>query len=83
VTFDGRDERRLQFRVGLMMRRGVDAIQAFKFAEMMWIRDQDHDSRRLCLECKHLRRGWICDKGQPVLADVLQRCSLFSWEMPK
>jgi hypothetical protein len=83
VTFDARDDKRFQFRLALFIKRGIDAARAFDIAERLWQRDRDLDTRRLCLECKHLRRGWNCAKNEAVLTDVLQRCPLFSWEMPK
>lgn len=41
-------------RVGLFMRRGINATDADDLAERLHLRDVQGDDRRLCLECTHL-----------------------------
>lgn len=78
-----RECNRFQARLRLFARRGLDAVTAFDVAERLWQRDRDYDDRRLCVECAHLMRGWRCKKKEAVLADVLQRCPAFAWEVPR
>jgi hypothetical protein len=73
---------RFKFRAALFARRGMTVPDAETWADRLFERDHERDDRRLCLECKHLRSATKCAKGQPVLADVLQRCPQFTFEMP-
>ena len=44
-------------RVGLFMRRGLNATDADDLAEQPYLRDRQGDDRRHCLECNHFRVG--------------------------
>lgn len=74
---------RFQFRVALFTRRGMPEAEAETLADRLFERDYERDDRRMCIECAHLRRNYVCAKRQPALADVLMRCHLFTWETPK
>lgn len=78
-------------RVLLFTRHGRDTTEAEKLADKLVARDRDGDDRRVCLECRNLRRSgglWRC--GQPHragwagadlpgdLVNLLQRCDGFT-----
>ncbi len=78
-------------RVHLFIRHGLDTTESEKLADKLVARDRDEDERRLCLECRNLRRSgglWRC--GQPHragwagadlpgdLVNLLQRCEGFT-----
>lgn len=78
-------------RVHLFTRHGLDTTEAEKLADSLVTRDRQADDRRVCLECRNLRRGgglWRC--GQPHkagwagadrpadLVNLLQRCEGFT-----
>lgn len=77
-------------RVGLFLRRGIDATDADDLAERLHLRDLQGDDRRLCVECSHLagRAGaWRCGnhKGAGLgrdlpsdLVTLMQRCPGFA-----
>jgi hypothetical protein len=77
-------------RVGLFLRRGLNATDANDVAERLHLRDNQIDDRRQCLECRHLSgnrsTGWRCAVpeasgfGPGLLRDLalcLQRCPEF------
>lgn len=78
-------------RVLLFTRHGRDTTEAEKLADSLVTRDRQADDRRVCLECRNLRRSgglWRC--GQPHragwagadlpgdLVNLLQRCEGFT-----
>lgn len=78
-------------RIALFTDRGLNMDDASALADRMAHRDDEHDDRRICLECKHLsgdvvhrrcsqwRKLWIGDASTPAdLVDVLQRCAGFN-----
>lgn len=78
-------------RLHLFTRHGLDYTEAETLADGLVTRDRDQDDRRLCLECRHLRRGaglWGCNQwkraglaaaGVPAdLVKLLQRCEGFT-----
>lgn len=84
---------RFSFRRGLFIRRGVSMDRAELLADTLALRDQQHDDRRMCIECSNLQRdggclavrqGWISktDKRHTPVQDVLQRCEGFQWSKP-
>jgi hypothetical protein len=77
-----REIRRFQFRAALFQRRGMTQPEAETWADRLFERDHERDDRRLCVECQNMRSATKCAKGQPVLVDVLQRCSQFTFETP-
>jgi hypothetical protein len=77
-----REISRFIFREALFRRRGLTATEAEAWADRLALRDQDRDDRRLCLECQHIRPQGRCVHRQPVLNDILQRCSHFTFETP-
>jgi hypothetical protein len=84
---------RFAFRVELFKRRGVEPALAEFTADVLALRDQEHDDRRLCLECANLQKNGACfaaaqgrlpqtsQKHHPVRA-LLQRCEGFEWQKP-
>ena len=72
----------MQRRISIFRRRGFDAASSDGIADRLLDRDRDRDDRRLCVECSHLATPqWRCRRdGYPTL--LLQRCSLFDWELP-
>lgn len=84
---------RFEFRASLFQRRGLQGERAEILADMLALRDQQRDDRRMCLECSSLQRdggclavrqGWIVgvdSRHQPV-RDVLHRCEQFQWSKP-
>lgn len=76
---------RFTARVGLFLRRGINAADADELAERLHLRDRVDDDRRLCLECRNLAGRTTarrCAAGEvPDLpADLvtrLQRCPGF------
>lgn len=52
--WDDADCARFVARVGLFMRRGMNATDADDLAERLHLRDVRGDDRRLCIECAHL-----------------------------
>ena len=85
--------RRFFFRTGLFQRRGWTEQKAEFTSDRLALRDQEHDDRRMCIECSHLQRSLTCFVAangrmpntarhhQPV-QDILQRCEFFSWQKP-
>jgi len=69
-------------RVARLMKEGLTEVQAERLAERMLLRDRpvSGDDRRICLECRGLRKGW-CESAprrfEPVRT-VLQRCDWFA-----
>ena len=74
---------RMAFRVWLFQEHGWDENRAGRWADKLHDRDMEKDDRRLCVECKHLTSSWGCMKGGDVVADLLQRCPTFEFEVPK
>lgn len=76
-------------RVGLFLRRGIDATDADDLAERLHLRDVQGDDRRLCAECAHLvgRAGaWRCGSARAAglasdlpaeMVTMAQRCAGF------
>lgn len=77
-------------RMGLFMRRGIDATDADDLAERLHLRDVEGDERRLCVECEHLAgrasSGWRCGNARAAgvasdlpaeLVTMAQRCAGF------
>lgn len=78
-------------RLALFTDRGMGLADAQALVDRLALRDQQHDERRLCLECAHMagtvnarRCGqWRMtrSKGPPMpadLVDILQRCRGFT-----
>ena len=76
------DIRRFLFRVELFVERGLPEARAERTADGLALRDQDHDSRRLCIECSHFVRGWKCRRGQAVCMQLM-RCEFFNFQTPR
>jgi len=88
-----RIEFRRLFRLALFARRGVAPEKAAVLADRLTLRDAELDTRKFCLECRHLQasrtcfaaaRGWIpgCTRRMEPIVDVLQRCPHFEWATP-
>lgn len=86
--------RRFSIRVPMFMRRGMDELRAEHLAELLVTRDRDMDTRRHCVECKHLQQDGGCFKAQQgcvpgvptyykPMQILLQRCDNFEWLAPK
>lgn len=81
---------RFTARVGLFLRRGINAADADDLAERLHLRDVHGDDRRLCLECRNLAGRTTarrCAVGEvpdlPVdLVTRLQRCIGFGEVTP-
>lgn len=84
---------RMQFRIGLFLRRRLSEAQADRVADRLADRDNDRDDRRMCLECSHLQRpgtcfaaaqGWLpqTSKHLEPVRDVLMRCECFDFQTP-
>jgi len=82
---------RFLFREALFVKRGCSADEAAKLADRLAARDQDKDDRRVCLECKNLKRdGGCAEVGRMIGTDpkhkpvqtILFRCAFFDWRMP-
>ena len=74
------DERaRYQRRLDTFVREGLEQPEAERLARMMLTRDRelDFDTRRVCFECKHLKRNATCAARLIPLRFVLQRCERF------
>ena len=78
---------RFRCRVVSFIRRGITDSQAELVADLLVIRDRQHDDRRLCLECTSYRPGRCGNSraaglnGHEVGADLvtlLQRCRGFA-----
>jgi hypothetical protein len=93
-TWTGREIDRFSKRVVMFASRRLTNVAAEKLAERLVERDRDGDDRRICLECRHLRRSGVCQvahegrmHGASVtyapVTTVLQRCWHFDWEVPK
>lgn len=90
---DDRELTRMSYRIALFQRRGIDEGYAYQLADRLLERDRERDTRRYCLECKHLQRTGACFQAQqgklpgasrqhhPV-RDLLQRCEGFAWQTP-
>lgn len=85
-----RELTRFEFRLRLLTRRGYPPEKAEATAERLLARDQALDTRRMCIECKHLQRTGGCFLAQEgrikgastrltPITDVLQRCEHFDW----
>jgi hypothetical protein len=68
-------------------RLGLPGPQSEGIADRLHWRDQDGDDRRMCVECRGLRKRLdqrtyetrhFCEHGQAVLLTQLQRCPKFS-----
>jgi len=66
-------------RQSTFMKFGLTDMDAERLAQTMLERDRPDsgDDRRLCLECRRIKRG-VCQRGMAVLPTVLQRCDGFS-----
>ncbi|WP_425254236.1 hypothetical protein ACPJXG_10905 [Janthinobacterium sp. NFX145] len=78
-------------RVTLFRGRGLNQAAAMALAQRLTVRDQQHDERRVCLECAHMagtanarrcgqwRQTRMKGPAMPAdLVDVLQRCRGFA-----
>lgn len=78
-------------RVALFRGRGLNQAAAMALAQRLMVRDQQHDERRVCLECAHMagtanarrcgqwRQTRMKGPAMPAdLVDVLQRCHGFA-----
>lgn len=75
--------RRLLYRRGLFQLRGLSPHEAHALAMRLKERDLEKDDRRLCLECRHLRRSGNCMKPKHYpIPTLLQRCRSFDWMTP-
>ena len=84
--WDDAEIARFVARVGLFMRRAIDATDADDLAERLTLRDREADPRVICAECRHYRPGRCgnhhaaqlstADVGRD-LATLLQRCPGF------
>lgn len=74
--------KRAELRQRLFESHGWDERRARAWALKLAARDLERDDRRLCVECKHLTSKWGCVQGGAVVADALQRCPTFEWEVP-
>ena len=75
-----REITRFLTRERIFVRRGLQPAAAEALADRLARRDQEHDDRRCCLECAHMRAIDRCAKREAVLPDVLQRCTPFDWQ---
>lgn len=69
-----REISRFVFRCRLFERRGWTAERAEHWAERLVERDRDRDTRRLCMECRHLQRP--SSPGAPLGCAAEQRGEL-------
>lgn len=69
-------------RVALFKRRGWPEAQAERVADMLALRDQLKDDRRLCVECSNFQRGGTCFKKLTATILQLIRCAGFEWQKP-
>ena len=89
------EHRRFTFRVALFQRRGLCEADAEGLADQLALRDQQHDDRRLCLECANLQRSGHCVAAKQgriqvacdpsvftVMPRLLARCAAFAWVTP-
>jgi ferric iron reductase protein FhuF len=74
--------RRYALRHALFRRRGLPESEAEALADMLALRDQSGDDRRVCMECQHIQPQARCAHKHAVLNDVLQRCPSFAFEKP-
>lgn len=74
--------RRFNFRLALLVRRGIEALHAERLADQLATRDYERDERRLCLECKHMQRSRTCFKRLPMSIEQLARCHGFDFQTP-
>ena len=77
------ETKRAEFRAALFERHGWPEDRARAWVLKLAARDLERDGRRLCVECKHLTSKWGCRAGGSVVAEVLQRCPSFEWEVPR
>lgn len=93
LSMNDREIGRMEFRIGLMRRRGWPLQRAERFADVLLARDREHSDQRACIECAHLQRagtcfaaqqGWIAnaDRRLEPVNDVLARCANFQWAKP-
>ena len=73
---------RFTARVGLFKRRGFAEGQAERVADMLALRDQLKDDRRLCVECSNYQRSGTCFRKLTVTLLQLIRCQGFEWQKP-
>lgn len=89
---------RMQFRIGLFMRRDMTEPAAEALADRLADRDHERDDRRMCAECAHLQergtcfaapRGWIPNTVRhddwrqfTPVRTLLQRCEAFTFSTP-
>lgn len=81
-VMNDREIGRMSYRIALFQRRGMTEREAESWSDRLLDRDRDRDDRRLCIECKHLRPSYLCKAGGASVRDLLQRCHLFTWEIP-
>lgn len=74
--------KRLAYRQGLFVRRGLWPEPAHELALRLLERDAEKDDRRVCLECRHFQRSRTCARQQSPLPMQLQRCPKFDWQTP-
>lgn len=69
-------------RISLFKRRGMTADAAEFTADRLALRDQEHDDRRMCVECASWQQSRTCRGALPVSFDLLARCAGFKWQTP-
>lgn len=85
---------RFSRRVPMFIRRGLIPSEAEQLADRLALRDQEKDTRRMCIECDRLqqddgcfalKQGWIegASKFARPIKTVLLRCQSFKWAIPK
>lgn len=77
-----RECERFGLRVALFKRRGWAVDQAERVADMLALRDQMKDDRRICVECSNYQRGGTCFKKLTTTILQLIRCAGFAWQKP-
>lgn len=91
VPLTDRELKRFAYRVGLFVRRRCSESKAEWLADVLALRDQRRDDRRMCIECKNLQQKGTCfAAGKMTDADprmsppryILQRCNHFEWQTP-
>lgn len=81
------------YRVALFKRRRWAPDRAEAFADVLWIRDEQRDERRACIECSELQRQGTCfpatqgrvpgvTRSWNPPQDLLQRCAHFNFQRP-
>ena len=82
LPWSDRDMVRLALRQPLLVAAGLPDSHATKTANRLTLRDQDCNSRRMCLECSNLLIPTRCKKGIAAV-HVLQRCPRFTFKVPQ